>query len=209
MFLPKNEGGDFTPAPQGFHRAVCTQIVDYGTQESTWMGQVKHQRKVRIAWELENQRMSDGRRFMVSKLYTWSMYEKASLRKDLESWRGVRFKDSDFGHGGFNVKDILGVGCSLNILHEENDGKTYANITAITPIDKPYPEPEEPLIYFSLDPEFFDRDTFESLPDWQQERISKSPEYRQLMGSGEKSQVENRRDSVEQPSTGYTDDIPF
>lgn len=184
-YLPKpTEGGDFTPPPAGTHPAICHRFIDLGTQKSTFSGESKTQRKVMLSWEITDPdlRMEDGNAFVISQRYTWSMHEKATLRKTLEAWRGQPFVESDFGQGGFDVRKLLGVGCLLSILHADKDGKTYANIGAVMKLPKGMSAGElmNPTVFFSLDPNEFDRDVLGTLSDKLQEIIKASPEYQAL-----------------------------
>lgn len=179
--LPKPSENTFELPPAGTFPAVCTRIIDLGTQQTTYKGQPKTQHKIMLSWELvdDDAKMTDGRRFMVSQRYTWSMSEKATLRKHLEAWRGKPFVDADFGPEGFNLKNVLGKACLLQIVREESGGKDYANIAALVKLPKgtPEPKPEGDLVYLWLDPDLFDRDVFGKLSDYMQETIKKSPEY--------------------------------
>src|SRR5688572_17810697 len=100
-YLPQpSEGGNYTPPPPGTHPAICYRFIDLGTQTSSFPGnngQPKQTRKVMISWEITDPelRMEDGKPFSISSRYTWSMHEKATLRKTLESWRGAPFINSD------------------------------------------------------------------------------------------------------------------
>jgi hypothetical protein len=38
--------------------------------------------------------MKDGKAFSIHKKYTLSSHKKATLRKELEAWRGVPFSDT-------------------------------------------------------------------------------------------------------------------
>jgi len=78
--------GDFQIAPAGNHIAICYSLVELGHQYSAKYD--KWQPKVQIAWELPTEPMADGRPFVVSQRYTASLGELASLRRDLEGWRG-------------------------------------------------------------------------------------------------------------------------
>lgn len=184
MKLPKNDKTDFEIAPAANHVACCFKLIDLGTQKVEWQGTEKLQRKVLIGWELTNEMMADGRPFVISNRYTFSTYERAKFRQHLESWRGKAFDDEkDFGNdGAFDAKNLLGVGCLLNVVHAKSkDGsKTYANVAGIAPIPKGTtpPVPINDQIYFSLDEP--DQDVYDSLPDWVQEVISKSPEFEAL-----------------------------
>lgn len=186
MYLPKpSEGGNFSPVPAGTYPAICYRVIDLGTQTTTYNGERKSAHKVMLSWEITDPetKMEDGRPFVISERYTWSMHEKATLRKALEGWRGTPFKDEDFGEGGFNIKKLLGVGCLLSVLHREKDGKTFANISAIMKLPKGMNAGTltNEFVYIALVPELFDRAEFAKLSDSLQDTIKASPEYQDLM----------------------------
>jgi hypothetical protein len=209
MDLPvPNANTDFLPPPAGTFSAVCYRFLDLGTQDTTFQGKPKQQHKVLIGWEVD-EKMDDGRPFTISNRYTWSMSEKANLRKDLESWRGLAFKESDFGPGGFNVKRLLGAPCMLTVVHTEKDGKTYANIRAISKLPKGMTplHQENPLTFLSLEPEEFDRAIYDALSDGLKQMIAKSPEYQRIANGGH---VSDQTDSgAGRGGHDLDDDIPF
>jgi len=180
MHLPKpSEGGEFTPPPAGVFSAICYRFVDLGTQQTNWEGQVKRQHKIMLSWEITDpdERMEDGKPWTISQRFTWSMHEKAGLRKTLESWRGKPFEAADFGEGGFDTKNLVGAPCLLSIIHATKEGKTYANISSVTKLPKAMPAGtlvNEP-VYFSLDD--FDAEAFANFSDSLQDTIKASPEY--------------------------------
>ena len=116
--------GDFVPAPEGLHSAVCVDVVDLGQQETPW----GERHKVLLAWEIANL-MEDGRPFIVRKRYTASLHEKSNLNKDLRAWRGQAFTPQDLA--GFDIERVLGIPCQVLIQHTEKDGSVYANVTAV------------------------------------------------------------------------------
>lgn len=128
--IAKNTGGgDYTLAPQGTFLARCVQVIDLGTQYSAHYE--KSVAKVLLGWELPTERdvNNDNRRIIVWKRYTVSLHEKATLRNDLESWRGLAFTAEQLE--GFDLKKVLGVPCQLQIIHSEREGQTYANVSAV------------------------------------------------------------------------------
>ena len=214
MHLPKpTEGsGDFKPAPAGNIPAVCFQIIHLGTQDTTYLGEKKTANQVRISWELKDEDavMEDGRPMMISQTYTWSMHEKAKLRKDLESWRGVKFRDSDFGEGGFEIEAILGKPCLLNIVHKEKDDKTYANIAGISPLPrgmKVNAKLHNPTAVLWLEPDLFDVGVFDQLSDYLKDKIEKSPEYQAVLDA-KSSRAPVRRGAKNQTADDDVE-IPF
>jgi hypothetical protein len=186
MYLPPPTEGDFELPPAGTHLAVCYRVIDLGTQTGTYLGQPKTQHKVLVSWELADELMKDARPFTISQRYTWSMSEKATLRKHLESWRGAAFTESDFGPNGFNIKNIIGKGCLLTITHAEKNGKNYANITSVGKLMKGMtaPPPRNEISYLWLNPGLFSPEVFHKLSQGLQGTIMQSPEYRDVTNGG-------------------------
>lgn len=208
MYLEKPTGGQFEQIPPGNHVAICYRFIDLGTQMVEWQGAKKTQRKVLVSWEFPNELLTTGdyagQPFTTGKRYTWSMNEKASLRHDLESWRGKAFTDDDFsGPNRFNVKSIVGKPCMLSIVHETKDGTTYANIKSVAAIPKGFtvPQPINPPVYFSLQREFFDNAVLDGLSDKLKETIKNSPEYAEIVSGNQPAKQSFDRD--------LDDEVPF
>lgn len=175
----KPTGGNYTPPPAGMHLARCFQLIDLGTQKKTYQGEDKGEaRKVRASFELlGGDNMEDGSPFTISKSWFLSLHEKASLRKDLESWRGRPFSKEE--EAGFDVSKLVGAYCLLNIVQEQGEGgKDYTKISAITPLIKGMvkPAPVNPDFIFDLDNP--DMAAFEKFGDKTKEIIMLSREMR-------------------------------
>lgn len=124
------EGKQFTPAPEGIHVASCCDVVDLGIEDHGY-GE-KHY--VEIRWQLEDADET-GRRFVVRRRYTLSLNEKATLRKDLETWRGRKFSKTELG--GFDLERLIGIGAQVQVVHRLTEqGRTFANVTAVIPMGK-------------------------------------------------------------------------
>jgi len=123
------KGKSFTPPPEGVWPAVCVDVVDLGIVAS----QFGDKHKCKLVWEL-SESMDDQRPFLAMKQYTVSLHEKSSLHKDLKSWRGKPFTADELN--GFDVEKIIEAPCQLVITHEEKDGITYGNVTAILRANK-------------------------------------------------------------------------
>ena len=122
---PKKE---YSPAPEGLHAAVCCDVVDLGILKSAF-GE-KH--KVEIRWMLEENDPKTELPFMVVSRYTLSLHEKAKLRPMLEGWRGRNFSVEELE--GFDLENLLGVNCQLQIIHNiADEGQVYANVQAVIP----------------------------------------------------------------------------
>lgn len=121
-------GTDFKPAPPGTHAGVCVDVVDLGMVTSDFGGKKKTQHKIKIVWQIDEAR-DDGKPFDVSQRYTLSLHAKATLRRELESWRGRAFTEDELKE--FDVETVIGAGAMLNIIHAFREGKTYANVTGV------------------------------------------------------------------------------
>jgi hypothetical protein len=217
--LPKSEGGNFEKTPDGTFMARCYRFIDLGSHEQTYQGaSTGLKRLVMIGFELPTELMTTGeyagKPFTIHKRWTWSTHEKANMRKDLESWRGKKFNDSDFGPGGFDVRNLLGVPCTLSIAHSEKDGNSYANITGIGPPMKGINLPDQvnPKVFLSLEPELFDRELYEALSDKLKATIADSPEYQKLFApktNGAATSYDERNPPPHTDSDLGDDEIPF
>lgn len=130
LVVSRDSSQNFTPAPPGAHPGVLVDVVDLGLQEVTFQGKTKIQPKCKLVWEIEA-KQENGKPFLTQKRYTLSLFDRAALYKDLKAWRGGKeFSEEELK--GFDLERLIGVPCLLFIAHEERDGKTYANVTAIS-----------------------------------------------------------------------------
>lgn len=193
--LPK-PGADFKPAPEGTWPAVCVRIVEMGTQPQNYQGkETPPKEMVRIYWELHDEECmieredDDGNRvsrpMVISRPFTWSTSPRASLRKLLESWRGKPFTDADFGPDGFEIADLLGAPCLLQVQHNERDGTTYANVGNVIKLAKGMEKPKPVLTPTGiwLDRDTFDQEAFEKLGEGVRNKVMSSPEYQEMIAA--------------------------
>lgn len=181
-----SQKGDFQNPPPGIHPARCYMLVDLGTQPSTFQGKTSFKRKVLIGWELEDEKLDDGRPMTVYARFTQSLNANSTLRRMLKGWRGRDFTKEELQ--SFDSKKILGQRCQLNLV----ENGEYVNVDSIVPAVKPpkgakgakalVPEPVNEQVFFSLEPEEFDAEVLADLSDRIQEKIKASPEYAALVG---------------------------
>lgn len=199
-------GGDFKPVPPGNHRGVCSMIIDLGRQriQSQMYGEsIKPQ--VYLAWELPDEPITWTDRegtertgpMRIGKTYTLSTHENANLRRDLESWRGKPFTEAEAEE--FDVSALAGVPALINVAHKAGgNGKTYANVVAVTPLPKGMEKPTaaDGVIVYDAD----NISSFDHLPEWLQKKIQEQV-------------VQQEDDAPEQRGSGFEsdldDDVPF
>lgn len=191
---------EYELAPAGNHLAICFQMVDLGEQYNAKYDSWQH--KVQIGWELPNELMADGRPFMVSSRYTMSLNEKAILRRDLESWRGRPFTAEE--EAGFDLKNVVGKPCMVNVVHNPVGERTYANIKSVAAIPKGMTVPEQvnDSVIFEIDQTNPDLEMYYSLPEFLQKTISDSRTWQTMDASSQAL-------DTSAPSGDTEDDIPF
>lgn len=197
-----NGGHEFEQPPVGTHIAICTKVIDIGTQKGEYQGKTNFKRQVIIGWELPNELMTvgdyAGKPFTVSRFYTSSLSEKANLRADLVNWRGREFTEQELQ--GFESRDILGKPCMLSIVLNDKNKAKVKGVIAL-PRGSAVPPQVNPSVYFSL--EEFDQDVFDSLSDGIKNIIMLSPEYKNL------STPEPAQEFAGDPFEDMADDLPF
>lgn len=163
-------------APAGENIARFIKLIDLGTHTSTFNGKETTARKLMFSWELlGEQRKSNGSAFIVSKIYTSSMHERASLRKDMEAWRGEPLGQSA---SDFDVRSVLGQYCRVWVQHSTGSNGTRATVANVMPMPNDYarPEPINEVVTFSLkDPDF---GVFLGLSQRVRDMIERSPEWK-------------------------------
>ena len=106
---------------------------------------------------------------------------------------------------GFELKNIIGTNCQLNVIHNEANGKTYANISSIVPLSQGMGKMDQynPSCYYSMDDKM---DIPENTPKWLVEKIYKSTEW--MSGPGESPYPDDHL-TEEPPMPDEDDTIPF
>lgn len=173
------QGAKTSPISAGMHAAVCYAVIDLGVHFSeVWQ---KEQHKILLIWETdEEMTTADGEQKpkAISKEFVLSLHEKSELYKTLVSWRGRAFTPDELN--GFDMKNVLGAPCLLNIVSVEKNEKTYSNIGGITPLMKGQATPElvNKKVYFELSKDTIGQ--IDDLPKWIGEKIRKSITFQDL-----------------------------
>jgi hypothetical protein len=218
-FYVEDKGGSFETTPVGSHLARCYRIVDLGTQKSEYQGQVKYLHKVMLGWEIHGVnddgtpiKMKDGRPFAMFKNYTLSWSDKATLRIDLQAWRGRPFTAEEMRR--FDLKTILGAWCMLNVIERAgNDGKMYVNVANISPVPAMIKQAGLPAAVnknemFNLGEP--DMEMFNTFSENLKKKIQGSPEWEKLNKSYTKEAAQAISNLAGQPEPSVEDDdIPF
>jgi len=171
----------------GAHPAICYSVIDMGTQKSTYQGETKELKKIRIGFEVCDQnddfeQVENGKVTIIKKPlvcsaeFTASIGPKASLRKFVEGWLGSALNAKQLA--SFKVTDFLGKSALLNVVHKvsQTSGKTYAAIGSASKLPKGMVVPERVNNLVSYEIEQGQGGEFPSLPKWLREKILLSKE---------------------------------
>jgi len=185
--IVKNEGVKREKPMLGMHNAICCFVEDIGTQMMKTIYGNKLQHKVVIVWEIdENMKEGKyaGKPFMVSKIYTFTLFQKGNLSKDLESWFSKKMSDKTRNEG-FDLKTLIGRKCQINLI-ESDDGE-YINIGSVLPANS-----SNQLFQVCTD-----------CPEWISKKRAQSIEATQQPGS------DPSEPPIEEPNFPQEDDLPF
>lgn len=194
----------------GFYDARLVWLIDFGTHEQTWEGQVTDKRAFYIAWELIGTQMSDGRPFLVGKEYNvsngqwgpWISPTSNLYKHIMKPW----FK----GEEEKNIKRMQFLAaacrdakpCKLTISREESKaGKEYISINAIKPHIDPsvVPMPQNASLVYDVSKK--EGPAWEALPEWCKKKAGMSKE--------QTGQAFIAKPKAQKTTDNYDDDIPF
>jgi len=139
----------FQEVKAGTYSARCIKVLDLGTQQSNFNGEISWKRQVLIIWEIPSE-LKEGTTdpLTISKFYTLSLHEKSNLGIDLTSWRGRAFTEKE--KQGFDITKLLGVPCMLNVITSD---KGKSKVGSLMPLLKGTEIAEQitPSLSFAVD----------------------------------------------------------
>jgi hypothetical protein len=206
-------GVDFEPAPGGTHIARCVSMIDIGTSEYEWQGEVKSRRQVFIMFELPNTKKTytnkEGQEviepFCVSGFYTLSLGDKANLTHLLQGWRGKEFTDEE--KAKFDISVLVGKSCLLSVVrYTKQNGKPGSKIQSASGLADGMECPPQfnKSVLFSFDD--FDQGVFDGLSEGLKKMVMKSDEYGILSGKAVPQPPQSENPA---PPADDFDEVPF
>ena len=216
--IASNKGGgssNYAPIPAGNYIARCYQMIELGTTRETILGNEKDLHKIRLTFELPTEvkvfnEEKGEQPLVISKEFTLSMNEKASLRIFLKSWRGKDFTEDEAK--AFDVTKLLGVPCLLNIIHKtgkKDPSKVYDEVASVSPMPKGMicPVQVNPSVEFSISE--WNQGIFNALPEFLQNKIMASHEYKARTNQREVSGPPTYAAPAPPDETFDDGDLPF
>ncbi len=165
------------PVEPGTYFAVCIGAVDLGEQETTYNNKTRYTNQLQIIFELPSELIEiDGEEQprQLSRRFAVSLSTKSNLRKFIETWYGKKFTDDAIRE--FDTRELLGKPAMLSVVLSE-DGN-YANIASAAALPKGMEAPKAKSELIDFDVEDWDDEAFQKLPEWLQELIKKSTQYK-------------------------------
>lgn len=175
---PKAKTSD--PVPAGNHVARLYQILHLGTTHFQYMGEEKSSDKVRLTFELCNEKKvfkegDEAKPFSISREFGWTMGKKSKLRPFIEGMLGTTFNEETAYE--FDAETLLGKACLLNVVHEEKNGNVYANILGASQLPKGMEAPAMVNAAKFLDVNTATDAEIDALPEFLKEKMRASNEY--------------------------------
>ena len=171
-------GGNDTPSyptvSVGVHKARCVRVIDLGTQQNDYQGQISWKRQVMLIWEVPSETNNKGEPLTISKFYTLSLNEKANLANDLVSWRGRPFTETE--KKAFDISKVAGKPCSINVILNQNGKPKVSTVMPIGKNDEIAQQFHPNMVFSITDFQEKKMEVFNQLPDGIRNIILKSKE---------------------------------
>jgi len=171
-------GGNDTPSyptvSVGVHKARCVRVIDLGTQQNDYQGQISWKRQVMLIWEVPSETDNKGEPLTISKFYTLSLNEKANLANDLVSWRGRPFTETE--KKAFDISKVAGKPCSINVILNQNGKPKVSTVMPIGKNDEITQQFHPNMVFSITDFQEKKMEVFNQLPEGIRNIILKSKE---------------------------------
>lgn len=178
----KEKGKNIPPLESGVYTGICVGVVDLGEQKNERFG--KYQDRVAFFFEITGEFVDVGEGELkprwLSKEFTASLNERSNLAKTLQSWRSRPFSADELK--GFDLSQLVGQGCQLQVMENEKNDRVYNTIEQIMGLPKGVAasEPISETFVFDMGKLEQAEAVFPKLPEWVQKRVEKSTTWTDL-----------------------------
>jgi hypothetical protein len=166
----RGEGTTRTLHEAGSFLAQCVDVIDLGRKPEVYDGEDKGAMpKCAIVWAT-GEVGDDGTPLTVSKEYTISGGRKASLRRDVEAWRGQPYAD-DWADIPLHL--LEGKWATITVVHQQSaKGSTYSKVTGVSGVPKGMTPKVDRLATYTR-AEFWDKRKAEYAKAWEEYEAKK------------------------------------
>lgn len=194
--MKPNENSNAFMVPAGLHDAICYGVVHIGTQKSEYQGKPKLRNTVYIMYELpsvthEFNEDKGEEPAVVSKKFTYTYSERGNLLDWINTWSNGKVSKKNIND--FDIEKLVGIGCKLQIIEDEGSNGSYSYPKGIISLTEKEKETlnkgalYNPIQVYSVDEH--DQEKFDKLPNWLQNKVKESQEYKKLGISEENSDI--------------------
>ncbi len=196
--------------PEGTHIARCYSIIHIGHIPNLHPQATNPiVDKIRLTWELPEVTgvfpgSEELRPYSISQEYTLSMHEKSNLYKTVTAWTGKKYSENEARN--FDVEQLVGMECMLNVSHMTKGDNTFAVINSVMKMPasmKAKSAINQPKI---INWDNMTVDIFNSLPAFIQEKMKTSNEYKDW--NQHNKTIKGPLDPIDYPEE-QAQDIPF
>lgn len=194
------------PVEPGSYLARCIGVVDLGEQEVEYKGKTRYSDKVKLIFELPTERITiDGEVLprQLSRNFTFSVSKKGSLRQFISAWLSRSFTDGEFSE--FDLFSLLLHPALLSVVHSE-DGQ-HANIAGAMAVPRGMDVPTAQSDLIRFDTQEWDDSAFDALPEYLQDQLKRSTQYRNMHLPDQEVSVEAA--AAEAAETASAEEVPF
>ena len=194
------------PVKPGSYLSRCIGVVDLGEQEVEYKGKTRYCNKVKLIFELPAERITiDGEDLprQLSRNFTFSVSKKGALRQFISAWLSRSFTDGEFSE--FDLFSLLRHPALLSVVHSE-DGQ-YANIAGAMAVPRGMDVPTAQSDLIRFDTQEWDDSAFDALPEYLQEQLKRSTQYRNMHLPDQEVSVEAA--AAEAAETASAEEVPF
>ena len=134
MIIATMPDSDLNLCPEGLHPGHLTAVEDLGDSKTLEGRSVQ---KVRFTFGVRAG--ADAATYVVTRVYTVSLHEKSSLRKDLQGWFGRRLS-ADEEKGGINLEALKDQPVQVYVKRVTKNDRDYANVEGLAPAAATVPD---------------------------------------------------------------------
>ena len=209
----------YEPVPAGTHVARLYRIVEIGTVEGEWMGEVKKSKKVWLTFELPNEtkvfKEEDGPKpLVISAEFSLTMGPKSKLRPIVEGMIGTTLKDEEAYN--FDVLKLVGQPCLVNVTHTHKGDRVYANVASTSPLLKGMEAPAQVNPSKILTYQKWDDEVYAGLPSFIKDKMATTPEMANRNTPEENAKIKEIKEQLIKAQAAHDDqedidvnNIPF
>jgi hypothetical protein len=184
MRAKKTSSARVNPEP-GVHVARLKEILDWGTQVDSYAPDGRA--KVEFVFELPESMHTfhedkGPQPLIVTRKFGNTLGRGSAMKASIEAMLGHKIEKD------FELDSLLDELCNLNLSIEQDGEYENVVIQSLMPLTKDQSKKKYPSYSDTklLDLDAFDQDVYDSLPEWKQKEIAKSPEYAEAIANAPK-----------------------